>query len=123
MITIEDCLVEAMSIPGALGAILVDHASETAVATRGRSDPERSASGLSEAFRAIQTGLALSSPTGTVRIDDVIITTDQGYQLIRPMDTPVDGPLLICVQLDLNRANLGLARHRLQSISRQLIAS
>ncbi|GIH26131.1 hypothetical protein Aph01nite_44410 [Acrocarpospora phusangensis] len=123
MIGIEDCLFEAMSIPGALGAILVDHASGTAVATRGQPDPERSASGLSEAFRATQVGLALSSPSGTVRIDDMIITTDQSYQLIKTMETPFDGPLLICVRLDLARANLGLARHRLQSISRQLIAS
>ncbi|WP_066363372.1 hypothetical protein [Herbidospora mongoliensis] len=123
MIGIEDCLSEAMAIPGALGAILVDHTSGTALATEGLPDPERSAIGLSETFRATLDGLALSSPDGTIRIDDLIITTDHGYQLIKPMETMWDGPILICVRLDRDRANLALARRRLDSISHELIAS
>ena len=122
MIGIEDCMTEALAIPGASGAILVDHTSGTAVATQGLRDPDRSAAGLSEAFRALMDGLALSSPDGTVLIQDVIITTDRGFQVIRAMETMFDGPLLICVQLDGERANVALARQRLQAISRQLVA-
>lgn len=122
MIGIEDCMSEALAIPGAVGAILVDHTSGTAVATHGLTDPDRSAEGLSEAFRALMDGLALSSPDGTVLIQDVTIMTDTGYQVIRAMETTFDGPLLLCVRLDLERANVALARHRLRSISLQLIA-
>ena len=117
MTGIEDCLLEVMAIPGALGAMLVDHASGTAVAHHGLPDPERSASGLSETFRAAQIGLALASPVGAIRVDDIIVTTDQEYQLIKSVSTPHDGPLLICVRLDLDRANLGLARYRLQALT------
>ncbi|WP_214104925.1 roadblock/LC7 domain-containing protein [Acrocarpospora catenulata] len=122
MIGIEECLAEAMAIPGALCAMLVDHASGTAIAGQGAADLEGSAAGLRECYRATQGGLAMSSPDGTVRIEDVIVTTDHGYQLILPMETPFDGPLLMCLRLDRGRANLALARLRLRSISHQLIA-
>lgn len=122
MIGIDECLSEAMAIPGALDAILVDHTSGMAVAAKGLSDPGRSAAGLSETFRATLDGLAMSTPAGTVQVEDMIVTTDQGYHLIKPMETMFDGPLLICLRLDAGRANLALARRRLQSISHQLIA-
>ncbi|MEZ0075633.1 roadblock/LC7 domain-containing protein [Planotetraspora sp. GP83] len=123
MIGIEDCLSEAMSIPGALDAILVDHTSGMAVAGEGVPDPARSAVGLTEAFRATLDGIALSSADGTAaRIEDVIITTDTSYHLIRPMEMMFDGPLLICLRLDLERSNLALARRRLRTITHQLIA-
>ncbi|MGI5486431.1 roadblock/LC7 domain-containing protein [Microtetraspora malaysiensis] len=123
MIGIEDCLSEAMTIPGALDAILVDHTSGMAVAAEGVSYPEGSAAGLSEAFRATLDGLALSTPDGTIRIEDVIVTTDRAYHLIKPMETMFDGPLLICLRLDPDRANLALALRQLQAISHRLIAS
>ncbi|MCT9930917.1 roadblock/LC7 domain-containing protein [Planotetraspora sp. A-T 1434] len=123
MIGIEDCLSEAMSIPGALDAILVDHTSGMAVAGEGVQDPARSALGLTEAFRATLDGIALSSADGTAaRIEDVIITTDTSYHLIRPMEMMFDGPLLICLRLDLEHSNLALARRRLRTITHQLIA-
>ncbi|MEW9532215.1 roadblock/LC7 domain-containing protein [Microbispora sp. NPDC049125] len=123
MIGIEDCLSEAMSIPGALGAILVDHTSGMAVAEKGMPDPARSAAGLSEAFRATIDGVAVSSPEGSFRVEDLIITTDTSYHLIRPMEMMFDGPLLVCLRLDRERANLALARRRLLTITDQLVAS
>ncbi|GAA2878486.1 hypothetical protein GCM10010517_40520 [Streptosporangium fragile] len=120
MLGIEDCLTEVMAIPGALDAILIDQTSGTAVATGGGGrllDAEKSAAGLSETLRATLDGLAVASPGGTVRINDMIITTDGGYHLLKPMDTVFDGPLVIYVRLDLERSNLALARHRLQALS------
>lgn len=121
MIGIDECLSEVMAIPGALDAIIVDHTSGMAVAAEGLSDPGRSAAGLSETYRATLNGLALSSPDGTIRIEDVIVTTEQGYHLIKPMETIFDGPLLLCLRLDLHRSNLALARRQLNTISHQLM--
>ncbi|MET8048298.1 MULTISPECIES: roadblock/LC7 domain-containing protein [unclassified Streptosporangium] len=123
---IEDCLTEVMAIPGALDAILIDQTSGTVVATGGASrhgDVERSAAGLSETLRATLDGLAVTAPGGTVRIDDMIITTDGGHHLLRPLETLFDGPLVIYVRLDLERSNLALARHRLQALSGRLIST
>ena len=122
MIGIEDCLAEVMEIPGALDAIVVDHTSGLAVAAEGLPDPGRSAAGLSETFRATLDGVALTSPDGTVRVEDMIIKTDRGYHLITPLETLFDGPLLICLRLDLERSNLAMARWRMHTISHQLVA-
>jgi hypothetical protein len=122
---IEDCLAEVMAIPGALDAVLIDQTSGMAVATSGsrQVDVEKSAAGLSEILRATLDGLAVASPGGTIRIRDMIITTDEGHHLLRPLETVFDGPLVIHVRLDLNRSNLALARHRLQVLSDCLITT
>ncbi|GAA4236038.1 hypothetical protein FHR32_001041 [Streptosporangium album] len=125
MLGIEDCLTEVMAIPGALDAILIDQTSGTAVGVGGsrRTGVEQSAAGLSETLRATLDGLATTSPSGTVRISDMIITTDSGHHLLRPLETVFDGPLVIYVRLDLERSNLALARHRLQALSSRLITT
>ncbi|GIH69737.1 hypothetical protein [Sphaerimonospora thailandensis] len=128
MIRIEDCLSEAMSIPGALHAVLVNHASGTAVAMEGAAegaaegtpDPARAAAGMTEAFRAMLDGIALASAGGRDRIEDAIITTETSYHLIRPLEMAVDGPLLLCLRLDMERANLALARLRLRTLAHEV---
>ncbi|MFI6598135.1 roadblock/LC7 domain-containing protein [Nonomuraea sp. NPDC050536] len=124
MLGLDDCLTEVMAIPGALDAMLVDHTSGMAVATDGTPrgvDAESSAAALTEALRATVDGLSRSSPGETVRIDDMLVTTDKGHHLLRLLDTHFDGPLVIYVRLDLERSNLALARYRLQAISGQLM--
>lgn len=113
-----------MAIPGALDALLVDHTSGMAVATSNAADLDTAAcaAALSETLRATMDGLALSSPGGTVRIDDIMIVTDKGYHLLRTLETLFEGPLVIYLHLDMEHANLALARHRLQAISGQLTA-
>lgn len=119
---LDDCLTEVMAIPGALDALVVDHTSGMAVATSGTDgfDASASAAALSETVRATMDGLAQACPGGTVRIDDMIVVTDQGYHLLRTLETLFDGPLVIYLHLDLERANLALARHRLHAISSRL---
>ncbi|MEU4700071.1 roadblock/LC7 domain-containing protein [Nonomuraea dietziae] len=123
MLGLDDCLAEVMAIPGALDAMVVDHASGMAVAATGADgdvDAARSAAAISETLRATMDGLAQSAPGGTVRVDDMLVTTDKGHHLLRPLETPFESPLVIYVRLDRDRANLALARFRLQAISRQL---
>jgi hypothetical protein len=119
---IDTCLAEVMSIPGALDAMLVDHTSGMAVACSSTSvvDADRSAVALTEALRATTDGLARACPGEVVRIDDMLVTTDKGHHLFRPLETVFEGPLVIYVHLDLERSNLALARHRLRSISSEL---
>ncbi|MEV4066952.1 roadblock/LC7 domain-containing protein, partial [Nonomuraea dietziae] len=83
-------------------------------------DAARSAAAISETLRVTMDGLAQSAPGGTVRVDDMLVTTDKGHHLLRPLETPFESPLVIYVRLDRDRANLALARFRLQAISRQL---
>ncbi|GAA2687551.1 MULTISPECIES: roadblock/LC7 domain-containing protein [Nonomuraea] len=123
MLGLDDCLAEVMAIPGALDAMVVDHASGMAVAATGADgdvDAARSAAAISETLRVTMDGLAQSAPGGTVRVDDMLVTTDKGHHLLRPLETPFESPLVIYVRLDRDRANLALARFRLQAISRQL---
>ncbi|GAA1715398.1 roadblock/LC7 domain-containing protein [Nonomuraea bangladeshensis] len=122
MLGIDTCLAEVMAIPGALDAMLVDHTSGMAVAFSQASgvEADRSAAALTEALRATSDGLARTCPGDVVRIDDMMVTTDKGHHLLRLMETVFEGPLVIYVRLDLERANLALARHRLQSIAGRL---
>ncbi|WP_449062350.1 roadblock/LC7 domain-containing protein [Planomonospora algeriensis] len=126
MLGIEECLTEVMAIPGALDAILIDQTSGMAVAIGGGSrhlDAEKSAAGLSGALQATLDGLAATSPTGTARVNEMIITADDGHHLLKPLETVFDGPLVIYVRLDPDRSNLALARHRLQALSGRLITT
>lgn len=126
MLAIEDCLAEVMAIPGVVGVILVDPTSGMAVTTGGAGTAagvEQSAAALSETLRATMDGIALATPGGAIRVHDVIVTTDRGHHLLKPVETVFDGPLLIYLRLDGERANIALARHRLSSISTRLITS
>jgi hypothetical protein len=126
VIDIEGCLSDILAIPGALDALLIEDTGGAAVATGSTTahfDPETSAAALSETLRATLEGLALASPDGTVRVEDVIITSDKGHHLLRPLQTAFRGPILIYLRLDLERSNLALARHRLRAISGRLITT
>ncbi|MFG2075715.1 roadblock/LC7 domain-containing protein [Nonomuraea maritima] len=122
MLGIDSCLAEVMAIPGALDAMLVDHTSGMAVAFSNDSgvDADRSAAALTEALRATTDGLARTCPGEVVRVDDMLVTTDKGHHLLRLLETVFEGPLVLYVRLDLERSNIALARHRLQSISSRL---
>ncbi|HLU72370.1 MAG TPA: roadblock/LC7 domain-containing protein [Nonomuraea sp.] len=125
VLALDSCLTEVMAIPGALDAMLVDHTSGMAVSFSGQPngvDADKAAAALTEMLRASMDGLARTCPGDTVRIGDLLISTDQGHHLIRVMDTLFEGPLVIYVRLDAERSNIALARHRLRAISEQLLA-
>ncbi|MER7207557.1 hypothetical protein [Streptosporangium sp. NPDC000239] len=125
MLGIEGCLAEAMAIPGALDAVLIDQTGGTAVAGGGaarETGAGRAVAGLGETLRAMLDGLAVSLPGEPTGIREVIITTDDGYHLLKPLETVFDGLLVIYVRLDVHHADLALARHRLQSLSGHLTA-
>ncbi|MBO3748276.1 roadblock/LC7 domain-containing protein [Streptosporangiaceae bacterium NEAU-GS5] len=121
MTGIIECLVDAMSIPGTVSAILIDPTGATPVAAEGALNAEQSAIGLSEAFRAAMEGVAQASAGDPIRIEDMIIKSSAGMHIIHPLETMFGGPYLLCLRLDADRANLALAWRRLQSLSNRLI--
>jgi hypothetical protein len=122
-VNIETALKEAMTIDGALGAALVDWESGMTLGTLGGSKTlnlELAAAGNSEVVRAkMRTMQALNLNES---IEDILITLGKQYHLIRPMTSSEGASLLLYLALDRSKANLGLARHYLKRVEKDLIA-
>ncbi|SEF37805.1 hypothetical protein SAMN05421837_115156 [Amycolatopsis pretoriensis] len=119
--TIELALKEAMSIPGALGATLVDYDSGMSLGSAGGGewlDLDVAAAGNTEVVRAklrVMASLGLDDS-----IEDILITLQRQYHLIRPLTARGNSTLFLYLALDRERANLALARHSLRRIETSL---
>lgn len=109
---------EAMEIDGALGAALVDGSSGMTLGVAGGSaqlNVELAAAGAADFVGAklrVMNALGLKDT-----IEDVMITLGKQYHLIRFLDS--DSNVFVYLVLDRERANLGMARHRLADIGRR----
>ena len=119
MSTINDSLTEIMTLDGAIACALVDWESGLTLGTMGGGgvlDIELAASGntsVVKAKAAVMKSLGIEGP-----IEDVLITLDTQYHLIRPL---VKAPsLYLYVAIDRAKGNLGVARHKLRSIEAAL---
>jgi predicted regulator of Ras-like GTPase activity (Roadblock/LC7/MglB family) len=123
---VDHCLSEAMAIPGAIGASIVDYTTGFPVATSGaapNTDHEAAAAGTAEVVRAA-TGRALFvSAVPHDLLEDLIITTAAGYHLLRLVHTDFDSRLVLYVWLDRGRGNLAVARLRMQKLADDLVAA
>ncbi|GAA3090517.1 hypothetical protein GCM10017562_71730 [Streptomyces roseofulvus] len=122
MASVETSLKEAMtSIEGSVGAALVDYTSGMALGTLGGSkdlDLTVAAAGNTDVIRAkIRTMEMLGINDG---IEDVLITLDTQYHLIRLIKSRGGNGLFLYIVLDKNRANLAMARHQLKRIEAEL---
>ncbi|MDR7277371.1 hypothetical protein [Catenuloplanes atrovinosus] len=121
MASIDIALKEAMTIDGAIGVALVDYTSglTLGVLGGGTMDMTVAAAGNTDVVRAkLRTLEMLGLPDG---IEDLLITLDSQYHLIRLMQPRRPGEaLLLYMVLDRARANLGLARHRLRRVEAEL---
>lgn len=117
---IETALKETMAIDGAIGAALVDYESGMTLGTIGGGrdlDLEVASAGNTEVIRAkVRTLEALRIQDG---IEDILITLDKQYHLIRLLNRG-GSQLFLYLALDRSRANLALARHSLRGIEREL---
>jgi hypothetical protein len=115
---IETSLKEAMTIEGAIGVALVDHTSGLTLGTMGGGatmDMNIAAAGNTDVVRAkLRTLDMLGFSDG---IEDILITLDSQYHLIRPL---AGETLFLYLSLNKDRANLGLARHQLRKIEAEL---
>ena len=106
----------ALQIDGSLGAALVDFESGMCLAHGGNPgfDLELAAAGNTEVVRAkksIRDKLGLPD-----RIDDILITLDTQYHLIKMVGTTT----FLYLVLDRAKSNLALARKELQSLEQEI---
>jgi hypothetical protein len=126
---IDKVLSDAMGIPGALSASLIDWTSGLTLGTAGQAphaDQETTAADTAEVAQSIARNSTFAS-TGTRSpdsgLEDVIITGDSGYHLMRFVGTAFDSRAFLYVWLDHDKANLAIARRRLGDLVRDLLAT
>ncbi|MFE3018301.1 hypothetical protein [Streptomyces sp. NPDC059256] len=148
---IDECLLEAMLVPGARGASVVDWATGLALGSVGEAaggDHESNAAETSELarlsteFAAFAATTPVPEPTegeppaedgATVAplpraaaddgplVEDLILTTRTGYHMVRFVDTAFDSTVCLHLWLDRDLGNLALARIRMCDLAERLV--
>jgi hypothetical protein len=120
-VDIDTALKEAMTIDGALGASLVDYDSGMSLGSLGGGkylNLEVASAGNTEVVRAKMRTLESLGMKET--IDDILITLQRQYHLIRLVTGQSHSGLFLYLALDKSKANLALARHSLKRIESEL---
>lgn len=128
---IDESLLEAMRLPGARGALVVDWISGLALGAVGEApgeDAEATAAETAELARlAVESGTLAPADGGRARaggeppVDDLILTTADAYHLLRFVITAFDSTVFLYLWLDRANGNLALARIRLAEITDRLV--
>ncbi|WP_030759664.1 hypothetical protein [Streptomyces sp. NRRL F-2664] len=130
---IDECLLEAMALPGARGAALVDWSSGLALGTIGESpvgDHETTAAETAELARAAaeyesfaraEEGSADAAVPAGPPVEDLIVTTRSGFHVLRFVETSFDSSVFLHVWLDRADGNLALARLKLRALAEGLV--
>lgn len=122
---VDHCLREAMAIPGAVGASIVDYTTGFPVAMTGaapNSDHEAAAAGTADVVQAATSRSLYLSAMPHDLLEDLIITTAGGYHLLRMVQTDFDSRLVLYLWLDRQQGNLAVARRRMQKLAADLVA-
>ena len=117
---VETILKEAMQIDGAIGVALVDYTSGMTLgqAGGGSLNMDVAAAGNTEVVRSkLRTMDALGLRDG---IEDILITLDSQYHLIRLISDKSGAGLFLYLALNKHKANLAMARHKLGRLEREL---
>jgi hypothetical protein len=111
----------AMNIDGSIAVALVDYTSGMTLGALGGGpefDVTVAAAGNTDVVRAkLRTIEMLQLPDG---IEDILITLDSQYHLIRPLRARSGKGLFLYLALSKARSNLALARHQLKSVEESL---
>jgi len=121
MAEMDVALKDAMQIDGAVGAALVDHSSGMALGTVGGGkhfDLTVAAAGNTDVVRAKLRAMEMLNISE--KVEDILITLDTQYHLIRPLTSRSGKGLFLYLALKKDRANLAMARHRLRTIEQSL---
>ncbi|MEV0743494.1 hypothetical protein AB0I51_48040 [Streptomyces sp. NPDC050549] len=122
MASVEVSLKEMMAgIEGALGAAVVDYTSGMALGTLGGSktlDLTIAAAGNTDVIRAMVRTMEQLGLKG--QIEDILITLDSQYHLIRLITGRGGNGLFLYLVLDKGRSNLAMARHQLKHVEAQI---
>src|SRR5581483_10177433 len=121
MADLDTSLKEAMAIEGAIGVALVDYTSGMTLGVLGGGpelDLSVAAAGNTDVVRAKMRTLELLKLPDS--IEDILITLESQYHLIRPLTSREGRGLFLYLALNRSRANLGLARHQLRRVESEL---
>ena len=122
MASVEVSLKEMMAgVEGALGAAVVDYTSGMALGTLGGGkdlDLTIAAAGNTDVIRAKVRTMEELGLKG--RIEDILITLEKQYHLIRLITGRSGNGLFLYLVLDKGRSNLAMARHQLKRVEEQL---
>ncbi|MET7847380.1 hypothetical protein [Streptomyces avermitilis] len=126
---IDECLLEAMRLPGARGASVVDWTSGLALGTVGDSpggDHETTAAEAAELARLAAEHRAFapeegSDWSGQVPVEDLIISNRDSYHVLRFVPTTFDSSVFLHLWLGRADGNLALARIRLGEMAGRLV--
>ncbi|CAL9338607.1 hypothetical protein [Streptomyces sp. enrichment culture] len=129
---IDESLLEAMRLPGARGALVVDWISGLALGAVGDApgdDPEATAAETAELARlAMESGTLAPGGTSVLApagkeppVQDLILTTADAYHLLRFVITTFDSTVFLYLWLDRGDGNLALARIRLAEMADRLV--
>jgi hypothetical protein len=116
----DTALKEIMEIDGCIGVALVDHTSGMALGTLGGGkelDLTVAAAGNTDVVRAKLR--AMEMLILSEKIEDILITLDTQYHLIRPIHGSSDEKLFFYLVLNRAQANLAMARRDLRVIEQQ----
>ncbi|MGW3124436.1 hypothetical protein ACWDBW_46325 [Streptomyces sp. NPDC001107] len=118
MASVEVSLKEMMAgIEGALGAAVVDFTSGMALGTLGGNkdlDLTVAAAGNTDVIRAKVRTMEQLGLKG--KIEDILITLDRQYHVIRLVTGRTGNGLFLYLVLDKARSNLAMARHQLKRV-------
>ncbi len=117
MADITTSLEQILTIDGAVCTSLVDYTSGMVLGEAGTGvDMELAAAGNSEVVKAkLETMESLGLDE---KIEDILITLDSQYHIIRPIETQKG--LFLYIVLDKKKSNLALARRKVQNIEQDL---
>ncbi|MGY0071514.1 hypothetical protein ACWZEH_33075 [Streptomyces sp. QTS137] len=129
---IDESLLEAMRLPGARGALVVDWISGLALGAVGEApgdDSEATAAETAELARlAMESGTLAPADGGAsvlsgkeAPVQDLILTTVDAYHLLRFVITTFDSTVFLYLWLDRSEGNLALARIRLAEMAERLV--
>ncbi|MCG3879027.1 hypothetical protein [Psychrobacter sp. Ps6] len=117
MSNINESLKELMDLDGAMGACIVDYMSGMVLGMIGGGvDLELAAAGNSQVVKAKVATMKSLDIKG--EIEDMLITLESQLHIIRPTASHED--LFIYLVLDKSKANLALARRKVQSVESKL---
>ncbi|MEM6820738.1 MAG: hypothetical protein AAF558_02185 [Verrucomicrobiota bacterium] len=113
-----ESLARALEIDGALGAAIGDYKSGMCLGAEGNPgfDLETAIAANTEVIRAKLSAMEQLGINGG--IEDILITLDSQYHLIRLVQG--QGAIFIYLALSTDKANLAMARHKLASIETDL---
>jgi hypothetical protein len=115
---IEDCLQQIMAIQGAVGACLIDYPSGSTIGAAGGvpAGDDQHTTRTVRLLHATVEATAFATVGRPASVENVVITTGDGYHLVHPLADGFGGRLVLYLRLDRTRANLALTQRSLHAI-------